>query len=225
MSPKNSIKLYEAGASYHLYNRGVEKRPIFLDDQDYKVFLNYLKVYLLPKSLLQGSSLKVAPSRQLKNFSDQIDLVCFCLMPNHFHLLVKQDTEMGIRDFVRALCTRYSVYFNKKYERVGRLFQGIYKAVKVESEEQLVYLSKYIHLNPQESKLDLEYSSLRNYLGEQRHGWVKPEEILGYFSETNPNLSYSSFLNQPDLDMDIYQELQIDTLQGSSLKGEDAGES
>src|SRR3990167_3190444 len=98
MPPKNSIKEYESGAYYHIYNRGVEKRPIFLDGQDYKVFLSYLKLYLSDPDL-QGRTLKISPSRLVKNYSDQIDLLCYCLMPNHFHLLIKQRLTFSIKEF------------------------------------------------------------------------------------------------------------------------------
>lgn len=193
MPAKNSIKEYEAGAYYHIYNRGVEKRLIFIDDQDYKTFLCYLKLYLTdPK--LQGPTLKSYPSRSLKNYAGDIELYCYCLMSNHFHLLIKQNSSYGIKEFMQSLCTKYSIYFNKKLDRVGGLFQGKYKAVKVRASEQLVYLSKYIHLNPREP-VDYPYSSLSNYLRDINQVWVRSNEILSYFSKTNPNLSYRDFIN------------------------------
>lgn len=197
MPPKNSIKQYEEGAFYHIYNRGVEKRSIFLDDQDYKVFLSYLKLYLVDPAL-QGSPLQVSPSKQLKNYAGEIELHCYCLMPNHFHLLVRQNSQMAIKSFMMSLATKYSIYFNKKYKRVGRLFQGIYKAVKVDSEEQLVHLSKYIHLNSAVAGSSEDFSSLPNYLGAISQEWVNINEILWYFSKTNRNLSYESFLGLPE---------------------------
>jgi putative transposase len=114
MPQKHSRKEYGAGGYYHIYNRGVEKRDIFLDEQDYKVFLGYLKFYLL--SSLQGQALKAKntpPSRQLKNYSDQIELMAYCLMPNHFHLLIKQNTDRGIAEFMQSLILKYVMYFNK----------------------------------------------------------------------------------------------------------------
>src|SRR3989344_6017769 len=182
MPAKNVVKEYQEKSYYHLYNRGVAKTNIFLDKADYKTFLGYLKFYLSVPSL-QGLSLKVSPSRQLKNYEQRIKLLAYCLMPNHFHLLVYQENLDDINYFMRSLCTKYSMYFNKKYHRVGHVFQGSYKAVLVSSEPQLVYLSKYIHRNPLEflpSGIILEgykYSSYGNYLGLFNQTWIKKDDI------------------------------------------------
>lgn len=191
---KNSVKEFEENGYYHLYNRGVEKRRIFLDDQDYAVFFSYLKFYLSPPDI---DSEKVSPSRFLKNYFDCIDLLAYCLMPNHFHFLIRQHQIRAMTDFVRSLLTRYSMYFNKKYKRVGSLFQGRYKAVKVNSEGQLVYLSKYIHRNPATSPtgiLDSRYSSLANYLGKRKQNWLQHGPITELFSKIKNDLSYQAFI-------------------------------
>lgn len=193
MPRKNSIKIYVKDGHYHIYNRGVEKRKIFQDEQDYKVFLNYLKEYLSPPPdptklkktfTLQGSTFKGMP-RQPKNYSTEIELLAFCLMPNHFHLLVKQSSSDAIKRFLKSVSTRYSMYFNKKYDRVGGLFQGIYKGILVNEESYLLHLSRYIHLNPSEYTKDLEsaYSSYSHYLGKTKSDWVKPDMILSYFDQ------------------------------------------
>lgn len=199
MPAKNSRKTYVENGYYHVYNRGVEKRHIYLDDQDYKVFLSYLKLYLEPPNL-QGQALKVAPSRHLKNYATDITLLAYCLMPNHFHLLIKQTAFNTMNRFIQSILTKYSVYFNKKYRRVGPLFQGRYKAVLVENENQFLYLTKYIHRNPLDilptrpGLVGYPYSSYQNYLHNIQQIWVKPQEILGYFSRTNSSLSYKSFV-------------------------------
>ena len=170
MPPKNTVKQYKDNTFYHVYNRGVAKQNIFLDEQDYKTFLFYLKLYLLPKDL-QGSTLKVTQSRELKNHAENVQLHTYCLMSNHYHLLIYQKDITGMNFFMRSLATKYSMYFNRKYKRVGPVFQGIYKAVEVESEEQFLYLSKYIHRNPLDilpTGVNLEgykYTSYLNYLG------------------------------------------------------------
>jgi putative transposase len=191
---RNSLKIYADHGLYHIYNRGVEKRFIFEGDQDYKVFLRYLKEVLSPidkKNLkttfnLRGQSYK-AEKRPLKNYSTEIDLAAYCLMPNHFHFLIKQNDKVSIEGFMRALMTRYSMYFNKKYERVGPLFQGRYKAVLVNDESYLLHLSRYIHLNPGEYSDNLEgaYSSYADYLGIRATPWVKPNVILSFFNQAN----------------------------------------
>src|SRR3989344_98334 len=115
MPSKNIIKTYINDSYYHLYNRGVEKRVIFLDDQDYKTFLSYLKFYLT--SPLRGETPKYFASQTLNNHADQIKIIAYCLMPNHFHLFVKQKDKRAISYFMRSLLTRYGMYFNKRYKR------------------------------------------------------------------------------------------------------------
>lgn len=201
MPSKNVIKQYELGGYYHVYNRGVDKGLIFRDDKDYKTFLSFLKIYLT----LQGESLKVSPSRKLKNYEGEIELLCYCLMPNHFHLLLKQRSEHGMDHFLRSLLTKYVRYFNSHYKRIGPLFQGPYKAVRIENEYQFIYISKYIHRNPfslppyEESPRRLQkysYFSYNNYLRNFYQSWVKPDEILSYFSNKFGNLSYDAFVEQ-----------------------------
>jgi putative transposase len=193
MPARNSVKTYVQNGYYHIYNRGVEKRNIFIDEQDYKVFLGYLKEYLSPppkndkiekKSfILQGRTFKGVP-RIPKNHYDRVELLCYCLMPNHWHMLIKQLSQKPISEFVRSLMTRYSMYFNKKYDRVGALFQGKYKAVLVNDEPYLLHLSRYIHLNPLEISESLEsaYSSYSDYLKSRHTQWLKPDIILDQFN-------------------------------------------
>jgi len=235
MPQKNSRKDYGAGGYYHIFNRGVEKRDIFLDEQDYKVFLGYLKFYLEvsePLSL-QDQALKclgrvdgekVFPSRASKNYQDQIELLAYCLMPNHFHFLVKQSTDRGIAEFMQSLILKYVLYFNKKYKRVGGLFQSRYKTVLIENESQLTYLTKYIHRNPVDiltsrsgleknvDLIDYKYSSYGNYLGFITQNWVKAGEILSYFKSVGHRNSYQSFVKEEtdDLKLVYYEMIDLD---------------
>lgn len=221
MAAKNSVKVYLKNGFYHLYNRGVEKRNIFLDAQDYNVFKLYLATYLLPKDLDGINSVLASPKAsatkkdkalkllKLKNFTQSIDLICYTLMENHFHFLVRQTEADAIYHFINALGTRYAGYFNRKYKRVGPLFQGVYKAVLVESEEQLLHLSRYIHLNP--IKINNPYlpSSLSEFLGKTQTNWVKPNCVLDYFSKTNLGNTYASFMEE-SLDPDFIAASAID---------------
>lgn len=221
MPAKNIIKEYEPGGFYHIYNRGVEKRQIFLDEGDYKKFIAFLKFYLVEPNL-QGRTLKdenyktVSPSRTANNFMNEIKLQAYCLMPNHFHLLIKQNNERSIVGFMQSLITKYVIYFNKKYQRVGGLFQGKYKTVRITSEEQYTYLSKYIHRNPLpsfttrsdlEGLVDYKYSSYGNYLGLFKQSWVKTEDILHYFSPTDPKFSYQNFVEETGDISQVYDEM------------------
>ncbi|PIR80145.1 MAG: hypothetical protein COU25_01560 [Candidatus Levybacteria bacterium CG10_big_fil_rev_8_21_14_0_10_35_13] len=209
MPAKNSRKQYLENGYYHIYNRGVEKRKIFLDQQDYSVFLSYLKEYLLPKdeealykrladpsiSLMERDNIHKA--LRMNNFYEEITLLAYCLMPNHFHFFMKQKSAGSIDKFMNSLGTRYTMYFNKKYKRVGSLYQGVYKAVLVTGESQFIYLSKYIHkqaISLQGEALQKSPCSYGEYLGHRKTGWVHPEEVLSFFSKSNPNLSYQSFV-------------------------------
>jgi putative transposase len=226
MPSKNSTKQYVAGGYYHIYNRGVDKRIIFEDEQDYGVFLSYLKEYLLKKDekklkeefLKSGISYKdkdkINKALRMNNFYDEIILLAYCLMPNHFHFLVKQNQADSIDRFMNSLATRYSMYFNCKYKRVGPLYQSVYKAVLVETEEQWLYLSKYIHkqaLASQGVALRTQPSSYAQYLGLANAGWVHSEDILKCFSKTQQNLSYKNFVQGNDA-LEIIRNVVIEDI-------------
>ena len=237
MPSKNIIKTYIENGFYHIYNRGVEKRKIFLDEQDYRVFLSYLKIYLSPKeesikdilntkdrssSNFEIKNKNITEIYTLNNFYNRIDLICYVLMPNHFHLELRQHGKKDIETFMRSLITKYSKYFNKKYERVGPLFQGRYKAVLIQNTEYLLYLSKYIHLNPAELLIngqlliDYPWSSYPTYLKRITTSWLKTELINVNFMK-NKLFSvdlYKNFVegNKKNLmeESDIYESLLLD---------------
>jgi len=222
MPSRNLTKISIKDGFYHIYNRGVEKRIIFEDDQDYKVFLNYLKEYLSPPPkledkvkifTLQGTSFQGIP-HQPKNYYQKIELLVYCLMPNHFHLLIKQIEEGGMEGFMRSLATRYSMYFNKKYSRVGPLFQSIYKAVMVGEDNYLLHLSRYIHLNPAENTNDLAsaYSSYADYLGVRKTPWISTNEILSFFNQAK-----TDFIKGTNTYKDFVEKYKTDS---ASILGE-----
>jgi putative transposase len=198
MPAKNSIKIPIENGYYHIYNRGVNKQEIFTNPQDYSVFLNYLKVALSPPlkpDEIQKTKIDIeghiflSRERQPKNFLKEIDLIAYALMPNHFHLIIKQNKKESMEAFMRSIGTRYSMYFNKAYNRVGPLFQGIYKAVQIENENYLLHLSRYIHLNPRQNYNNLAsaYSSYADYIGVKKTNWLNPHPVLDFFtSKTNP---------------------------------------
>jgi len=203
---KNIIKPYVENSYYHIYNRGVEKRAIFQDDQDYKTFSKYLRIYLEPQKDLGERRVKVdnkiyiTIARPLKNYHNKIELLAYCLMPNHFHLLIKQKDKNTMEFFMRSLATKYSVYFNKKNNRVGSLFQGPYKAVLIDNGDQLLHVSRYIHLNPtKDSPLQKAYSSYPDYLKLRQTPWLNTKIILSFFKSARRSalrdmLSFQSFV-------------------------------
>ncbi len=203
MTSKNRIKIYVPNSYYHIYNRGVNKQEIFFDKSDYRIFITYIKdalsepVTKLVTVDFKGRSFEATPYK-VKNFQKEISILAYCLMPNHFHLLVKQNNKRSIESFMRSILTRYVQYVNKKYNRVGPLFQGRYKAALVTSDEYLLHLSRYIHLNPQELNSNIidTYSSYSTYLGIDSVKWVDTNPVLKFF---NRNLTYKSFVESKDL--------------------------
>jgi len=229
MPAKNIIKPYLAGGYHHIYNRGVNKRSIFKDEQDYSVFLSYLKTYLLPMDTDKLNAVIASPAAtpkekdlalrqlQLNNFDGRIELLAYILMLNHFHFLIHQTDERDVKVFMQSLMTRYTMYFNGRYKRVGSLFQGHYKAVLVESDEQLLYLTRYIHRNSTNNshkRLDLfrQPSSYPNYLGELKQDWVKPDFILQNFDKAGFN-SYKEFVESEDNDLGQEAATLLDKLE------------
>ena len=190
MSRKNVIKTYTTNSYYHIYNRGVNKRKIFIDDEDAQVFFNLIKRYLC------GVVEKDRFNRIYDNYSDQLELNAFCLMPNHFHFLVYQKhNPEAITELMRRIAVSYSKYFNAKYSRVGHLFESNYKAVLIDSHSQLLNISKYIHRNPKDLPgVDFrtyEYSSCQHYYSDQLPpSWLRPVRIQDLFRTAKLYRSY-----------------------------------
>lgn len=214
MPSRNALKLYSEDGCYHIYNRGVAKNIVFEDKQDYLVFMSYLKDYLSALRPLTEEEIMIGgrpPSR--KNYYQQIELLSFVLMPNHFHLLLKQKQSRTVEYFMRSLLTRYVKYFNRRYERVGHLFQDVYKAVLIERDEYLWWLTRYIHRNPKEilsesqGLLDYPYSSYPAYIGRRNSTWVSVEDILAQIK------NYRSFVEddkQSDQAPQVLSELILE---------------
>lgn len=205
MPGKNTIKNYAKESYYHVYNRGVEKRRIFEDREDYQMFLKYLELYLTPVNIL--TSKRPLPKLNIlnHNLAEEVKLICFCLMPNHFHLLLRQETKDGITRLMRQISTAYSMYFNNRYGRLGPLFQGIYKAVKVENEDYLLHLSRYIHRNPLGRGVnlrDFQWSSYTYYILGNPPVWLHPELIMDYLKSANKFPSYENFVEMEDEKLD-----------------------
>ena len=196
-------KEFLQGGYYHIYNRGNNKQPIFLDRQDYLNFFKRIKLILgLPVPefsrsplVTQGDSFDI--SRQSKSLHikpfipNSFSILSNCLMPNHFHFLIGQNTAIGIDRFISKLCTSYSAYFNRKYNRVGHVFQDAFKAKPIESDEYLIYLSAYIHNNP-DKPAQYQYSSFPDYIGERTNELYDTGFLLGMFN--NDREAYKRFV-------------------------------
>jgi len=143
------------GEIYHVYNRGVNKMKIFRTVSDYKKMMVYLylcnsdtavRMNNIFRQIEQGKTL--LNIYKINRGSQLVDIFAFCLMPNHFHILIREKKEGGIAKFMQKLSTAYAMYYNSKNERSGSVFEGKFKSVHVNTEAYLNYLFAYIHLNP-----------------------------------------------------------------------------
>lgn len=193
MPSKYTIRNFYNDGYYHVYNRGVEKRNIFEEKRDYLVFIYYLGVLLTPPELIDKDHEHYKYSRS--NYADEVSLFAYCLMPNHFHLFLRQDKDEGVTHLMKALSNAYTEYFNKKNDRTGGLFQGKYKAAEVDNDGYYLHLSKYIHQNPKDigkDPLTYEYSSVLNYVDTDSTApvWLKSDEIVKSFGNQRAYLEF-----------------------------------
>lgn len=223
MPPKNKTKLYGENAFYHAYNRGYNKQTIFHDDHDYKTFLYLIRKYLEPgfteKRFTPKGEEYFVESNHVYN---EVELLSYCLIPNHFHFLLFQKTLHGMPKLMTRVGTSYSTYYNQKYQTEGSPFQDTYKAVIVKTEEQLIHLSRYIHLNPlevvgEQPLKSYPYSSYQFYLNQSTAlAWLKPEKILSSFTSTK---SYQNFIEDYLKSQPEDQIKQLESLKGLTLEG------
>jgi len=192
---------------YHVINRGIASQPVFLSRNDYLRATEIISYYQNQNPPLRYSFfLRLSPERKAEILNQLgsekkflVEIIAYCLMPNHFHFLLKQTKENGISLFLSNITNSYTRYLNTKKERVGPLFQGKFKAIRIETEEQLLHLSRYIHLNPYSSCLvknlddlfNYPYSSLSEYLNPKNLSFCTKDTILENF-KTN---SYKQFVS------------------------------
>jgi putative transposase len=180
---------------YHVFNRGVEKRKTFTNNKEFMRAKNTLEYYRFANLPLRFSHF-VKLDKNTQSFAlnrihlleKYIEIQAFCFMPNHFHFLLKQIKTNGISKFMANFTNSYTKYFNTKHDRVGPLFQGLFKAVHIEKDEQLIHVSRYIHLNPVSAFLieskDLQHyawSSYRDYVNTQSNLIVENKTVLEFF--------------------------------------------
>ena len=197
---------------YHIYNRGTDKREIFAISDDYKRFVKIL--YLC--NSVNPIKLRDIPKEEIFSYEREetiVNIGAYCLMPNHFHLLIRAKNDSGLSSFMEKVQTSHSMYFNKRYGRNGSLFQGPFKAEHVSRDEYLKYLFAYIHLNPiklidsdwkeegiknfdkaEKFLSSYKHSSYRDYLGENRleNSILDTAVFPEYFKSSN---QFKTFIN------------------------------
>lgn len=203
--PSNRKIVFANGEYYHVFNRGVERRPTFTNRYEFARALDTTAFYRygnLPikysKYLNLNKDKKAEFLQALDQSNLQVDIIAFCFMGNHFHFLLKQLEENGIVKFMAKFTNSYTKYFNTKYNRIGPLFQGVFKAVHIETDDQLLHLSRYIHLNPVTSFMikavelkNYEWTSYPEYFGLTDRKLINIKEILGFFKKPS---KYESFV-------------------------------
>jgi putative transposase len=171
---------------YHIYNRGVEKRKVFVDTLDYDRFLKSLNEFnrVDPIGSIFEQSIRDKKDKFGHEVSKLVEITAYCLNPNHYHLILRQVEDKGIEKFMHKVGMGYSKYFNHKYKRSGVLFQGVFQSIHIDSNEYLLYLSTYINKNNfihGYNRGDWKYSSLLDYLGKRNNSLCDKNVILGQF--------------------------------------------
>ena len=191
---------------YHLINRGVAQAPIFLEKRDFQRMIELINFYRYQHPPLRFSHYYRLPKDEKakflqnlkKNHSLIVEILAFSLLKNHFHFLSKQLKKNGVTTFMKQIQASYALYFNTKYKRVGPLFQATFRAIRIETDAQLLHVSRYIHLNPSSSYLvkakELEnypWSSFPVYLDKRTYEFVETSFILSYLKN---KASYKKFV-------------------------------
>jgi len=192
---------------YHVFNRGVASLPTFTNKKSYQRAVDTLFYYQNAKPPLKYAkflNLSVRDrARVLESLKEQkrrwVEILCFCFMSNHFHLLLKQLEDVGISKFMSNFTNSYTRYFNTRQKRVGPLFQGKFKGVRIETQEQLIHVSRYIHLNPYTGYVvktitgleSYPYSSFPEYISLSQSNYCSKEPVLSYFKNSD---SYRKFV-------------------------------
>lgn len=183
MPSRNVLKDDLPEAYYHVYFRGANKAKIFKEPADYEKFLQLFARYLSLREIKNSAGVS------FPNYAQKIELLSFCLMPNHVHMLVYQHTQSTMTELMRSLLTSYSMYFNKKYKRSGPLFESRYKASHITNDAYLQHITRYIHLNPKHWR-EYEYSSLPYFLHQVTDEWIMPKRITELFSSPAEYLQF-----------------------------------
>jgi len=190
---------------YHIYNRGVDKRLVFSERQDYLKFLRGLEDFNNKSHYEERAGMvRRGGLKELSSFLNEqekiVEITCYCLNPNHFHLVLKQLIDRGITMMLHRLSTSYTNYFNDKYQRSGSLFQGPFKAVRVDTDQYLFWLSGYVNGNPEIHRVakanNYEWSSYKDFLTIKSNNQIlgNKDIILSQFGNSSRN--YENFVNR-----------------------------
>ncbi|MDQ2973488.1 MAG: transposase [bacterium] len=185
MPSRNTARHDVADSYYHVYARGANKAPIFISSED-KFYFLYLFSRYLSKNQAISKTGTVYP-----HYRQKIELLTYCLMDNHFHLLIYQNERGMLSMFMKSLMTSYTAYFNQKYRRTGSLFESRFKASLITGDAYFVHVSRYIHLNPRSWK-HFPYSSIKYFRNATEPEWLQTSRVLGQFTGRDEYLTFVS---------------------------------
>jgi putative transposase len=205
--PRRKIILTE-GEIYHVFNRGVARMPIFTSPGEYIRFIELIEYCHFANTSISFSIYKKRSREQREEMMQtlyrentlRVNILAFCLMPNHFHLVLQQITEHGISQFIGNIQNGYGKFFNLKHTRTGPVFQPSFQAVRIETDEQLLHGTRYVHLNPssgflvkEENLLTYKWSSLPGYLDiNEAYPFVDTKIVMGLIGSPH---AYRLFVN------------------------------
>ncbi|MBN2197630.1 transposase [Candidatus Wolfebacteria bacterium] len=226
-----------AGKIYHILNRGTDKRKIFLDEKDYLRFIHDLFEFndenqafnighFFNKEYIDVRRQYIENRKKRKLL---VEILAFCLMPNHYHLLLKPKKDSGVSEFIKKINGGYAKYFNNRYQRTGTLFQGKYKSILIKQDAHLIHLPYYIHLNPLDLKFpewrnrelknykaamkfleNYRWSSFPDYIGKKNFPSITQREFLKDFFEGTKNYKKEMEKFLKELDIDEIKDLTLE---------------
>ena len=214
-------RILETDCFYHIFNRGTNKQETFHDNSDYLRFIHYLYVCndrapmekVFADSIIGGPTSEISHKRELL-----VDVICYALMPNHFHLMLSQKKDGGLSKFMQKLCTAYTMYYNHRYKRTGVLFQGKYKSVPVLDEQYLPILVRYIHLNPVELNISAVKSESGTISYLKSYRWSSCPDYLG--QENFPSIISTDQFAEIFEDYAEHQEFLLENVEDGFMKSE-----
>ncbi|MBU4332656.1 transposase [Patescibacteria group bacterium] len=187
---------FQTNEYYHIYNRGVDKREIFVKGKDYIRFLRGMRDFNDKDTKCPAGHLV---SGVVPGANRLVDIICYCLNPNHYHFILRQSMEMGISKFLHKIEMGYAKYFNYRYDRSGALFQGTFKDVHIKSESYLGWLSGYVNGNSEIHGIflakDWPWSSYKDYVGLRKGTICDKDIIFGFFKEFEERRTYKEFVD------------------------------
>ncbi|MBP9852496.1 MAG: REP-associated tyrosine transposase [Patescibacteria group bacterium] len=207
MPRRNVIKNDASEHYYHVYFRGGNRSRIFREPSDYEYMLKLFSRYLSLKESKNSAGISYP------NYHNRVDVIAFCLMPNHVHLFVYQHNQRDLTEFMKSLLTSYSMYFNRKYKRTGPLYESTFKASIILDDAYFQHISRYIHLNPREWQT-YDYSSLPYYLQRITDDWIDPSPVMNDFSSPQ---EYEEFMHDYEQNKELIDILKLELANGNEV--------